>query len=65
MTDEAWKQTAPLLTENGERVKQRRDHRTVVNVILWKLLTVPLARPALPLRPLADLLRPVLALADV
>lgn len=39
LTDEAWRQIAPLLPENGRRGKQWRDHRTVVNGILWKLRT--------------------------
>ena len=29
----------PLLPENGRRGKQRRNHREVVNEILWKLRT--------------------------
>ena len=30
---------APLLPENGRRGKQWKDHRTVINGILWKLRT--------------------------
>ena len=39
LTDEAWEPIAPLLPENGRRGKQWKDHRTVVNGILWKLRT--------------------------
>ncbi len=39
LTDRAWEQIAPLLPENGRPGKQWRDHRTVVNGILWKLKT--------------------------
>ncbi len=39
LTDGAWEQLAPLLPENGRPGKQWRDHRTVVNGILWKLKT--------------------------
>jgi len=39
ITDKAWEQIAPLLPENGERGGQWRDHRTVINGILWKLRT--------------------------
>ena len=39
LTDEVWEQIAPLLPENGGRGKQWRDHRTVVDGILWKLRT--------------------------
>ena len=35
LTDEAWERIAPLLPENGRRGKQRKDHREVVNGILW------------------------------
>ena len=40
LTDEAWAQIAPLLPENGRRGGRWRDHREVVNGILWKLRTV-------------------------
>ena len=40
LTDEAWERIAPLLPENGRRGKQWRDHRAVVDGILWKLRTV-------------------------
>ncbi len=39
MTDRAWAQIAALLPQNGERGGQWRDHRTVINGILWKLRT--------------------------
>jgi transposase len=39
LTDAAWVRIAPLLPANGRRGKQWRDHRTVVNAILWKLRT--------------------------
>jgi transposase len=39
LTDAAWAQIAPLLPRNGRRGKQWRDHRAVVNAILWKLRT--------------------------
>ena len=36
-TDEAWARIAPLLPENGRRGGRWRDHREVINGILWKL----------------------------
>ena len=39
LTDDAWERIAPLLPENGRRGKQWRDHRTVIDGILWKLRT--------------------------
>ena len=39
ITDRAWKQIEPLLPEYGRSGGQWRDHRTVVNGILWKLRT--------------------------
>ncbi len=39
LTDEAWGRIAPLMPENGRRGKQWRNHRTVVNGIVWKLRT--------------------------
>lgn len=39
LTDKAWEQIAPLLPQNGRRGKQWRDHRTVINGILWKIRT--------------------------
>lgn len=39
ITDKAWERIAPLLPENGRRGGQWRDHRKVVNGILWKLRT--------------------------
>ena len=38
-TDEAWARIAPLLPENGRRGGRWRDHREVINGILWKLRT--------------------------
>jgi transposase len=35
----AWAQIAPLMPENRRRGGRWRDHRTVVNGILWKLRT--------------------------
>src|SRR5215204_4244537 len=39
LTDEAWARIATLLPENGRRGGRWRDHREVVNGILWKLHT--------------------------
>jgi transposase len=39
LADGAWERVAPLLPANGRRGKQWKDHRTVVNGILWKLRT--------------------------
>jgi transposase len=39
LTDHAWAGIAALLPENGKRGGQWRDHRTVINGILWKLRT--------------------------
>jgi transposase len=39
ITDRAWERIAPLLPKNGRRGGQWRDHRNVVNGILWKLRT--------------------------
>lgn len=39
LTDTAWRQIAPLLPENGRKGKQWRDHRRVINGILWRLRT--------------------------
>jgi len=39
LTDAAWAVLAPLLPGNGTRGKQWRDHRRVINGILWKLRT--------------------------
>jgi Putative transposase of IS4/5 family (DUF4096) len=38
LTEEAWSAIAPLLPASG-RGGQWRDHRTVINGILWKLRT--------------------------
>jgi transposase len=39
LTDKAWEQIASLLPENGRRGGRWRDHRLVINGILWKLRT--------------------------
>ena len=40
LTEEAWSVIAPLLpTSGGRRGGQWRDHRSVINGILWKLRT--------------------------
>ncbi len=39
LTDAAWARLAPLLPANGQRGGQWRDHRPVINGILWKLRT--------------------------
>ncbi len=63
ITDRAWQEIEPLLPEYGQSGGQWREHRTVVNGILWKLRTGSpwrdLARPPGEVRPLADLLRPL------
>lgn len=39
LTDAAWDVIAPLLPANGRRGKQWKEHRTIINGILWKLRT--------------------------
>jgi len=39
LTDKAWVRIVPLLPENGRRGQQWKDHRKVINGILWKLRT--------------------------
>jgi transposase len=39
LTDTAWARIAPLLPRTGGRGGRWRDHRQVVNAILWKLRT--------------------------
>lgn len=39
LTEEAWNIIAPLLPASGRRGGPWRDHRTVINGILWKLRT--------------------------
>lgn len=39
LTDAAWATMAPLLPLNGRRGQQWRNHRQVINGILWKLRT--------------------------
>src|SRR6476469_2496590 len=40
LTDAAWARIEPLLPARGGRGRQWRDHRQVINGILWKLRTV-------------------------
>jgi transposase len=37
LTDAAWARLRPLLPANGQRGRQWRDHRQVINGILWRL----------------------------
>ena len=39
LTDAAWDRIAPLLPADARRGEKWRDHRTVINGILWKLTT--------------------------
>src|SRR5215203_2614686 len=39
LTDKAWEQIAPLLPENDRRGGRWRDHRQVIDGILWRLRT--------------------------
>ena len=39
LTDAAWARLAPLLPPDPRRGEKWRDHRTVINGILWKLAT--------------------------
>jgi transposase len=39
LTDRAWAELAPLLPKNGGRGQPWRDHRQVIDAILWKLRT--------------------------
>lgn len=39
LTDRQWKQIEHLLPENGHRGNQWKDHRTMINGILWILRT--------------------------
>ena len=39
ITDRAWTEVPSLLPANGQRGQQWRDHRQVLNGILWKLRT--------------------------
>ncbi len=39
LKDEAWEEIAPLLPEKGRPGGRWRDHRMVVNGVLWKLRT--------------------------
>ena len=68
LTEEAWAAIAPLLPANGQRGGQWRDHRTIINGILWKVLVegaygCAVARCAGAVWPLADLGRSPVSLA--
>jgi transposase len=39
LTDQAWEKIAPLLSSSKRRGRPWKDHRTVINGILWKLRT--------------------------
>jgi transposase len=39
LADEAWSRIEPLLPEYGRRGGRWREHRTVIDGILWKLRT--------------------------
>ena len=39
VTDKAWAQIEPLLPPTGQRGGRWREHRQVINAILWKLRT--------------------------
>ena len=39
LTETAWETLKPLLPTNGKRGQQWRDHRQVINGIVWKLRT--------------------------
>ena len=39
ITDRAWQEIEPLLPQYGQSGGQWRDHRTIINGILWKLRT--------------------------
>src|SRR5262245_14545798 len=39
LTDQAWSSIEPLLPASGRRGGQWRNHRTVINEILWKVRT--------------------------
>ncbi|MCC8479482.1 transposase [Streptomyces globisporus] len=39
LTDAAWRRTEPLLPQVDGRVRPWRDHRQVVNGVLWRLRT--------------------------
>jgi transposase len=44
LTDQQWQFLAPLLPNNGYKGGQWKDHRTVLNGILWRLRTGALWR---------------------
>jgi len=57
LTDKGWEQIYPLLPNNGRTGAQWKGHRKVINGHLVEVEDrSPLARLALPLRSLADLL---------
>lgn len=39
LTDQQWERIEPLLPENGRRGGHWKDHRTVLNGMLWRLRT--------------------------
>lgn len=39
LTDEKWARLRPLLPENGHRGRQWREHRVVLDAILWVLVS--------------------------
>ncbi|WP_218125684.1 transposase [Sinosporangium album] len=46
MTDSAWRRIEPLLPAADGRGRPQRDHRQVIDGILWRLLTgVPWSFP--------------------
>lgn len=58
LTEKTWATIALVLPPSGRRGGQWRDHRTVINGILWKLRTgALLPGPARALRAVADLRR--------
>ncbi len=64
LTDRAWRTIEPLLPVRGRRGGQWRDHRAVINGILWKVRTGrAVAGSARALRRMADMRRSTLSLA--
>jgi transposase len=49
LTESAWATIEPLLPSSGARGGQWRDHRMIINGILWKLRTGAPCRHALSL----------------
>jgi transposase len=64
LTDQAYIRLQPLLPADSGRGKPWRDHRQILDGILWKLHTgAPVAGPAHQVRTVADLLWPAAPLA--